>query len=126
MSVCGWGSRELTSKQGTFPLIMLLCFGCWIGQYVPSYASWVEKSFSVSVFASGSRTQSCGAMGKETHGGGSVWWWRHRAGLVALCPSLLWLCCPTPNMSLVTPGITELQCDRSSWLSCGLHTIQAP
>lgn len=26
MSVCGWGSGELTSKQGTFPLIMLLSF----------------------------------------------------------------------------------------------------
>lgn len=26
MSVCGWGSRELTSKQGTFPLIMLHSF----------------------------------------------------------------------------------------------------
>lgn len=26
MSVCGWGSRELTSKQGIFPLIMLLSF----------------------------------------------------------------------------------------------------
>lgn len=54
MSVCGWGSRELTSKQGTFPLIMLLSlWHCWIGQCIPSYASWVEKSFSVLIFASG-------------------------------------------------------------------------
>lgn len=69
----------------------------------------------VLAFASGRQDQSCGAMWKETQGGGSVWWWSTGQG---------WLLCVHPCWGFAAlhqtrvwspPEITELQCDRVSW-----------
>lgn len=134
MSVCGWGSRELTSKQGTFPLIILLLLSAaGLGKTFPG-ASWVEKSFSVLIFASGKQGPElwCHVEGDS---------WRRKCGLVvqaqgrAGCSGLcVRPCCGFAALHQARvwspPGITELQCDRgltaTQQPSCGLHTVQAP
>lgn len=107
MSMCGWGSRELTSKQGTFPLIMLLSFQLldWAICSQPCKLGGEEfLCVNICLWQTGPRAvASCGRRLMEVEvwpgAGGTGQGWL----LWALCSSLLWLCCLTPNTGLVTP-----------------------
>lgn len=116
MSVGGWGSRELTSKQDTFPLIMLFSF--WL-------LDWAIRSHLCK-------------LGGEEFLCVSICLWQTGPRAVAPCARTLmqeevlcggggpgqgWLLCVHPCCGFAAvhqtrvcspPGIIELQCDRGS------------